>query len=157
MSLVGPRPLLVEYLPLYSARAGAAPRGAPGLTGLAQVRGRNGLPGPSGSRLDVEYVDPRGPRLDLQVLWETVATVLRRQGISSSTSQTMEPFTASSDDCGAQQPSDSMRPFAGEPRPVRTRPTAPPEILDRGRLGESQAGSSTESSRPARRRGATAS
>ena len=105
MSLVGPRPLLMEYLPLYSARQARRHEVRPGLTGLAQVRGRNAVAWPDRFDLDVEYVDNRSLRLDLQVLWETVSTVLRRQGISSSTSQTMEPFTGSSDDCGAQQPS----------------------------------------------------
>jgi lipopolysaccharide/colanic/teichoic acid biosynthesis glycosyltransferase len=102
MSLVGPRPLLMEYLPLYSPQEARRHEVRPGLTGLAQVRGRNAVAWHDRFALDVEYVDKRSLRLDLQVLWETVSTVLRRQGISSSTSQTMEPFTGAAGDSGPQ-------------------------------------------------------
>jgi lipopolysaccharide/colanic/teichoic acid biosynthesis glycosyltransferase len=105
MSVVGPRPLLMDYLPLYNARQARRHEVRPGLTGLAQVRGRNAVAWDDRFDLDVEYVDRRSLRLDLQVLIETVSTVLGRKGISSATSQTMEPFTGSGRD-----PSRSQRP-----------------------------------------------
>lgn len=98
MSLVGPRPLLMDYLPLYNAQQARRHEVRPGLTGLAQVRGRNLVAWDERFELDVEYVDRRSLRLDLQVLLETVSSVLGRKGISSPTSQTMEPFTGSAGD-----------------------------------------------------------
>ncbi len=95
MSLVGPRPLLMQYLPLYSPQEARRHEVRPGLTGLAQVRGRNLVSWSERFAMDVDYVERRSLRLDLQVMAATVATVLRRSGVSSSTSVTMEPFTGS--------------------------------------------------------------
>ncbi|WP_341720201.1 sugar transferase [Micromonospora sp. FIMYZ51] len=83
MSLVGPRPLLPEYLPRYSAAQARRHEVRPGITGLAQVRGRNGLSWEEKFEFDVEYVDTRSLRLDLSILLMTVRTVLRREGISA--------------------------------------------------------------------------
>lgn len=93
MSLVGPRPLLVEYLPLYSARQARRHEVRPGITGLAQVSGRNTLSWQERFVLDVEYVDRRSLRLDAAIIWRTIATVLRRRGISEAGGVTMTPFT----------------------------------------------------------------
>lgn len=103
MSLVGPRPLLLEYLPLYSPRQARRHEVRPGLTGLAQVRGRNAVAWHDRFDLDVEYVDNRSLRLDLRILRETIATVVGRSGITSETSHTMEPFTGSNPDPGPHQ------------------------------------------------------
>lgn len=92
MSFVGPRPLLVEYLPLYSDRQHRRHEVRPGLTGLAQCRGRNLLSWEERFELDVEYVDSCSFGLDLKVLVETVSVVFKREGVSSGTSATMEPF-----------------------------------------------------------------
>ncbi len=95
MSLVGPRPLLMDYLPLYTPRQARRHEVRPGLTGLAQVRGRNTVAWDDRFELDVDYVERRSLRLDLTVIAETVRTVLRREGVSSDTSATMEPFRGS--------------------------------------------------------------
>jgi len=92
MSFVGPRPLLPEYLPLYSPEQARRHEVRPGLTGLAQVSGRNALDWSQRFKLDVEYVDSRSFALDVRILARTVSTVLNRTGISSDTSATMEPF-----------------------------------------------------------------
>ncbi len=95
MSLVGPRPLLVEYLPRYSAEQARRHEVRPGVTGLAQVSGRNGLSWEDKFALDVEYVDSRSLRLDLSILVRTVRSVLRRQGISGEGEATMSVFLGS--------------------------------------------------------------
>lgn len=95
MSLVGPRPLRVHYLPLYSPEQARRHEVRPGVTGLAQVRGRNLLSWEERFALDVHYVDHRSPRLDLEVLGRTLLTVLRRTGISPEGQATMEPFRGS--------------------------------------------------------------
>ncbi|MGE4298730.1 MAG: sugar transferase [Desulfovibrionaceae bacterium] len=82
MSLVGPRPLLMEYLPLYAPEQARRHEALPGITGWAQVNGRNALSWPDVFRLDVWYVDNRSLRLDLAILWRTVAKVLRRADIN---------------------------------------------------------------------------
>ena len=92
MSLVGPRPLLVEYLPRYSPEQARRHDVQPGITGLAQVAGRNGLSWPEKFALDVYYVDHQSLALDLQILARTVAAVLRRDGISAAGQATMAPF-----------------------------------------------------------------
>ena len=92
MSLVGPRPLLMEYLPLYSDDQRRRHDVRPGLTGWAQVNGRNLLPWPARFELDVWYVIHRSFWLDLKILAMTAVRVLRREGISSETHVTMEPF-----------------------------------------------------------------
>ena len=96
MSLVGPRPLLMEYLPLYSARQARRHEVRPGLTGWAQVNGRNALSWDEKFELDVWYVENRSFALDLKILWLTLLTVVRRKGISSDGHATMPPFTGSS-------------------------------------------------------------
>jgi lipopolysaccharide/colanic/teichoic acid biosynthesis glycosyltransferase len=95
MSLVGPRPLLVEYLPLYSPRQSRRHEVRPGLTGLAQVAGRNLVDWEERFELDVEYVDTRSLALDLRIIGQTVAAVLRREGISGEGEATMSPFRGS--------------------------------------------------------------
>ena len=92
MSLVGPRPLLMSYLPLYSITQARRHEVKPGLTGLAQTRGRNGLAWPDRLALDVDYVDRRSTHLDLRILWSTVRTVVRKDGITEDGAATMTPF-----------------------------------------------------------------
>lgn len=82
MSLVGPRPLLMEYLPLYSPQQARRHEAPPGITGWAQVNGRNALDWPDVFRLDVWYVERMNPLLDLRILWMTVRRVLSRRGVS---------------------------------------------------------------------------
>jgi lipopolysaccharide/colanic/teichoic acid biosynthesis glycosyltransferase len=93
MSLVGPRPLLVEYLPLYSPVQVRRHEVRPGVTGLAQVRGRNELSWEEKFKLDVWYVDHRSFRLDCAILFWTVRSVLHREGIAAEGNVTMPPFT----------------------------------------------------------------
>jgi lipopolysaccharide/colanic/teichoic acid biosynthesis glycosyltransferase len=95
MSLVGPRPLLVEYLPRYSPQQARRHEVRPGVTGLAQVSGRNGLSWEDKFALDVEYVDRRSLGLDVSILVRTVRSVLRRQGISGQGEATMSVFVGS--------------------------------------------------------------
>ncbi len=95
MSLVGPRPLLMEYLPLYSKEQMRRHDVRPGITGWAQVNGRNALRWEDKFAFDVWYVDHRSLRLDLRILWRTVAQVLRRDGINAPGEATVAPFTGS--------------------------------------------------------------
>jgi sugar transferase EpsL len=92
MSLVGPRPLLMEYLPLYSPRHARRHEVRPGLTGWAQVNGRNALEWEARLDLDAWYVENRTFALDLRILALTVLTVLRRTGVSQAGHATMERF-----------------------------------------------------------------
>ena len=92
MSLVGPRPLLVEYLPLYSAKQARRHEVRPGLTGWAQVNGRNALSWDDKFCLDVWYVDHRSFWLDLKIIALTVVQVIRRDGISAAGDATMPRF-----------------------------------------------------------------
>ncbi len=92
MSLVGPRPLLMEYLPLYSPEQARRHEVRPGITGWAQVNGRNSLSWEEKFALDVWYVDNRSLWLDVKILWMTVAKVVRRDGISAAGEATMAPF-----------------------------------------------------------------
>jgi sugar transferase EpsL len=92
MSLVGPRPLLMEYLPLYNPEEARRHEVRPGITGWAQVNGRNGIGWVEKFRLDVWYVDHRSFRLDLRILWMTVAHVISAKGISHPGHATMERF-----------------------------------------------------------------
>lgn len=92
MSLVGPRPLLPEYLPLYSPEQARRHEVRPGITGWAQVNGRNAISWQKKFELDVYYVDHLSFALDLKILFLTVKKVLVREGISSQTSATMERF-----------------------------------------------------------------
>ena len=96
MSLVGPRPLLMEYLPLYSPREFRRHEVRPGVTGWAQVNGRNALSWQQKFELDVWYVDNRSFWLDVRILWKTVVKVLQREGISAQGEATMERFRGSS-------------------------------------------------------------
>ncbi len=82
MSLVGPRPLLMEYLPLYSPAQARRHEVRPGITGWAQVNGRNAITWEDKFEYDVWYIDNRSFMLDLKILWRTLAGVLRREGIS---------------------------------------------------------------------------
>lgn len=93
MSFVGPRPLLVEYLPLYNQLQRRRHEVKPGLTGLAQVNGRNAISWDQKFELDVEYVDNVSFIGDLKIIILTFKKVLTREGISSENSVTMEPFT----------------------------------------------------------------
>ena len=95
MSIVGPRPLLVRYLPRYNARQRRRHEVRPGLTGLAQINGRNAISWEEKFRLDVAYVDSITFLGDLNIIWRTVAKVLNRADISSPTSDTMEEFMGS--------------------------------------------------------------
>jgi lipopolysaccharide/colanic/teichoic acid biosynthesis glycosyltransferase len=96
MSLVGPRPLLVDYLPLYSREQARRHDVRPGVTGLAQVSGRNMLGWSDRFRLDVEYVDNWSISLDLRIMLRTVALVLRREGITGHGQATVRRFDAES-------------------------------------------------------------
>lgn len=93
MSLIGPRPLLIQYLPLYSEEQRKRHNVRPGITGWAQVNGRNTVPWPRRFALDVWYVNNMSFLLDCKILWMTVLKVIKRDGISSETSATMEFFT----------------------------------------------------------------
>ncbi|WP_314146307.1 sugar transferase [uncultured Leifsonia sp.] len=92
MSMVGPRPLLVSYLERYSPQQARRHEVRPGVTGLAQVSGRNAIGWDEKLRLDVEYVDRRSLRLDAAILWRTVTTVLRRDGVSANGHVTTHEF-----------------------------------------------------------------
>lgn len=92
MSIVGPRPLLVEYLPRYSPEQRRRHEVRPGFTGLAQVNGRNAISWEQKFNYDVQYVDNITFWGDVRVIFKTVGTVLKRDGISSATSATMEEF-----------------------------------------------------------------
>lgn len=93
MALIGPRPLLVKYLPLYSAEQARRHEVRPGITGWAQVHGRNAISWAEKFELDVWYVDHCSLALDIKIVFLTIKKVLVREGISSETSVTMEAFT----------------------------------------------------------------
>lgn len=95
MSLVGPRPLLMEYLPLYSPEQARRHAVRPGVTGWAQVNGRNAISWDEKFALDVWYVDHQSLWLDIKILWLTVKKVLVRDGISAAGEATMSKFTGS--------------------------------------------------------------
>ncbi|HEY9129217.1 MAG TPA: sugar transferase [Sulfurovum sp.] len=92
MSFVGPRPLLVEYLPLYNAKQQKRHDVRPGITGWAQVNGRNAISWEQKFDYDVWYVNNQSFFLDMKILWLTLLKVLKRSDISSDTSVTMEKF-----------------------------------------------------------------
>lgn len=92
MSLIGPRPLLVQYLPLYSMEQARRHEVRPGITGWAQCHGRNAISWQKKFELDVWYVDHISFLTDCKVIWTTIQKVLKRADISSGTSATMEPF-----------------------------------------------------------------
>lgn len=92
MSVIGPRPLLVEYIPRYNAHQHRRHEVRPGLSGWAQVNGRNTVSWEDKFDMDVEYVDNYNLVMDIKILFMTVFNVLKREGISSDTSATMEVF-----------------------------------------------------------------
>jgi lipopolysaccharide/colanic/teichoic acid biosynthesis glycosyltransferase len=92
MSFIGPRPLLKEYMSLYSTEQGRRHEVRPGLTGWAQVNGRNAITWTEKLKLDVWYVDNMAFLLDTKIFFKTILKVLNRQGVNSSASFTMEPF-----------------------------------------------------------------
>lgn len=115
MSLVGPRPLLMEYLPLYSPEQARRHEVRPGITGWAQVNGRNALSWDDKFKLDVWYVDNQSRWLDIKILWLTVRKVLVREGISAEGEATMSAFrgsqqaaTSSSDLCDVTSKSTAI-------------------------------------------------
>ena len=93
MALIGPRPLLVQYLPLYSKEQARRHEVRPGITGWAQCHGRNAISWSKKFELDVWYVDHCSLLIDLEIIFITLKKVFVREGISSVTSATMEPFT----------------------------------------------------------------
>ena len=95
MSIVGPRPLLVKYLPLYSEEQRGRHNVRPGLTGYAQVHGRNALSWDERFKLDIEYINRITFWGDIKIIFETVLAVIKREGISSESSATMEEFAGS--------------------------------------------------------------
>lgn len=96
MSIVGPRPLLVKYLPLYSAEQRKRHDVRPGLTGWAQANGRNAISWEEKFKYDVEYTEKYSFFMDLKIIFMTVRSVLRHEGISSETAATMEEFLGNS-------------------------------------------------------------
>jgi sugar transferase EpsL len=92
LSLVGPRPLLMEYLPLYNANQARRHSVRPGITGWAQVNGRNAISWEDKFKLDVWYVDHQSFWLDMKILWLTVKKVVRSEGVSQAGNVTMEKF-----------------------------------------------------------------
>jgi lipopolysaccharide/colanic/teichoic acid biosynthesis glycosyltransferase len=101
MSLVGPRPLLVSYLPLYTAEQALRHTVRPGITGWAAISGRNTLGWEERLRLDVWYVEHRSLALDLRILAITLIKVIRREGISAAGEATMRPFRGTGNPQGA--------------------------------------------------------
>jgi lipopolysaccharide/colanic/teichoic acid biosynthesis glycosyltransferase len=101
MSLVGPRPLLMEYLSLYTPEQARRHEVRPGITGWAQVNGRNAVSWEKKFALDVWYVDHRSWSLDIIILWMTVRKVLWRDGISAAGEATMTRFTGSEPNKGS--------------------------------------------------------
>jgi len=95
MSLVGPRPLLMDYLPLYSTEQSRRHEVRPGITGWAQINGRNALSWDEKFKLDVWYVDNQSLWLDIKILWLTMRKVLVRDGISAAGEATMPRFVGS--------------------------------------------------------------
>jgi len=97
MSLVGPRPLITEYLPLYSAEQMRRHAAFPGLTGWAQINGRNAIDWPTRFALDVWYVDHRSFWLDIQIILKTIWKVIKRENVNQPGQATIEFFTGNKD------------------------------------------------------------
>lgn len=102
MAVVGPRPLLVRYLPLYSERQARRHEVRPGLTGLAQVHGRNAVSWDDRFEWDVRYVDSISFLGDWRIILDTIRTVFKREGISSETSETMEEFAGNAESISSE-------------------------------------------------------
>ncbi len=92
MSLIGPRPLLFKYLPLYSSEQNRRHEVRPGITGWAQVNGRNSISWTRKFELDVEYVDKMNMLLDFKIFFLTILKILNRDGINQSNDRPMQPF-----------------------------------------------------------------
>ncbi len=92
MSLIGPRPLLFIYIPLYSTEQNRRHEVRPGITGWAQVNGRNSISWTRKFELDVEYVDTMSFALDFKIFWMTILKIVKREGINQSEARPMEPF-----------------------------------------------------------------
>lgn len=99
MSIIGPRPLLVQYLPLYDERQRRRHDVRPGLSGLAQVNGRNAISWEEKFELDVQYVEHHTFQGDVRIILDTIKKAIVREGISSGSSETMEPFEGSRGNC----------------------------------------------------------
>lgn len=97
MSFIGPRPLLVQYLPLYNEEQRRRHNVRPGITGWAQVNGRNAISWEQKFNLDIYYVDHLSLWLDIKIIWLTIKKVIVREGINSETSATMEAFTGNNE------------------------------------------------------------
>ena len=97
MSIVGPRPLLPEYLPLYTARQARRHEVRPGMTGLAQVKGRNAMPWAERLAWDVRYVETRSFALDCRIVLDTFKVVLKREGITEEGQVAMTDFEGAPD------------------------------------------------------------
>ena len=97
MSLVGPRPLLLEYLPLYSTKQARRHEVKPGITGWAQINGRNKITWSEKFNLDVWYVDNQSIWLDIKILWMTMKKVIRRSDINQDGQASMEKFRGNSE------------------------------------------------------------
>lgn len=93
MSFVGPRPLLTKYLPLYNDRQRIRHKVRPGLTGLAQVNGRNSISWKERFELDCKYIETMSFLTDIKIIFKTIKIVITKEGISSKTTETMEEFT----------------------------------------------------------------
>lgn len=98
MSLVGPRPLLVEYLPLYSKKQIRRHEVKPGITGWAQVNGRNSISWEEKFNLDIWYVENNSIWLDMKIIWMTILKVILREGINQQNHTSMEKFTGINDE-----------------------------------------------------------
>ena len=109
MALIGPRPLLVEYLPLYSPEQARRHEVRPGISGWAQCNGRNAISWQEKFALDVWYVDNMSLRTDMKIIAITIKKVLCRSGISSATSSTMEPFNGNNQICISTEQADTQR------------------------------------------------
>lgn len=92
MSIVGPRPLLPEYLPLYTEEQMKRHLVKPGITGWAQVNGRNAISWEEKFAYDIDYVNNVSPQLDARIIWNTLAKVVQRQGVNAGKNETMEAF-----------------------------------------------------------------
>ncbi|MFU8891967.1 MAG: sugar transferase, partial [Anaerosomatales bacterium] len=104
MSIMGPRPLLVEYLPRYNEQQARRHQIRPGITGWAQVNGRNAVDWDERFTMDVWYVDNRSLVLDAKIAWMTIAAVFKREGVSAEGQATMAPFDPSGE---AVRPTES--------------------------------------------------